>query len=112
MRANFQSEVEKMAKKRDFTQKAEAFINPAMQFISKESIEAVDQKEAEPPAPFLTGGKAPEGYKINPQFIETKSKRVQLLIQPSTLQALKEKALSLGISTNEAINEAIKNYLE
>lgn len=55
---------------------------------------------------------APEGYKLAPQYIETKSKRVQLLIQPSLYDAVKAKASSLGISTNEAISEALKAYTE
>ena len=55
---------------------------------------------------------APEGYKLAPQYIETKSKRVQLLLQPSVYEAVKAKASSLGISTNEAISEALKAYTE
>lgn len=56
--------------------------------------------------------RAPEGYKLAPQYIETKSKRVQLLIQPSLYEAVKAKASSLGISINEAISEALKAYTE
>jgi len=56
--------------------------------------------------------RAPEGYKLAPQYIETKTKRVQLLIQPSLYDAVKAKATSLGISTNEAISEALKAYTE
>lgn len=101
-------------KKRDFTQSTESFINPTMNFISKETVEAVDRKTEEPVATSsLTGNKkAPEGYKLNPEFIETKSKRVQLLLQPSVYEAVKAKASSLGISTNEAINEALRQYTE
>ena len=54
--------------------------------------------------------KAPEGYKPNPEYIETKSKRVQLLVQPSVYEAVKAKAKGLGISINEAINEALREY--
>ncbi len=85
--------------------------NPAMNFISKETIEAVDGKTAEATTP--TGrAKAPEGYKPNPEYIETKSKRVQLLVQPSVYEAVKAKAKKLGVSTNEAINEALLEYVE
>jgi len=55
---------------------------------------------------------APEGYKIAPQYVELKTKRVQLLVQPSLYEAVKAKASSLGISTNEAISEALKAYTE
>lgn len=58
------------------------------------------------------GERAPEGYKLAPEFIETKTKRVQLLVQPSLYEAVKAKASSLGISTNEAISEALRQYTE
>lgn len=95
-----------MAKRKDFTT-----ANPAMSFISPESIEAVDGK----PATSSKGKKrkkAPEGYKPNPEYIETKSKRVQILVQPSVHEAVKAKARAEGISTNEAINEALREYVE
>lgn len=85
--------------------------NPAMSFISQESIDKVDGKQEGATTP--TGSKkAPEGYKPNPEFIETKSKRVQLLVQPSVYEAVKAKAKAKGISTNEAINEALREYTE
>ena len=95
---------------------------PALAFISGASEEKSTPK---PPKKTATNPKspkskpttsehkpAPEGYKLAPQYIETKSKRVQLLIQPSVYEAVKAKASSLGISTNEAINEALKAYTE
>lgn len=57
-------------------------------------------------------GSAPEGFKNNPEYIETKSRRVQALVQPSVYEAVKAKAKALGISTNEAINEAMRQYTE
>jgi|BioPla2DNA2_1021312.scaffolds.fasta_scaffold10504_4 hypothetical protein len=84
--------------------------NPAMSFISQESIDKVDGKQEGATTP--TGGKreAPEGYKPNPEYIETKSRRVQLLVQPSVYEAVKAKAKANGTSTNEAINEALREY--
>lgn len=82
--------------------------NPAMSFISQESIDKVDGKEKKGKA----SPKAPEGYKLNPEYIETKSKRVQILIQPSIHEAVKAKAKAEGISTNEAINIALREYTE
>lgn len=85
--------------------------NPAMSFISQSSIEAVDGRPKETSKP--TGAKkAPAGYKPNPEFIETKSKRVQILIQPSVHEAVKAKAQAEGISVNEAINTALREYVE
>lgn len=97
-----------MAKSKSF----KSDTNPAMSFISQESIDKVDGTEEGATTP--TGGKkkAPEGYKPNPEYIETKSKRVQLLVQPSVYEAVKAKAKARGISTNEAINEALREYTE
>ena len=72
--------------------------NPALSFMS------VPEEEVETTA-------SPEGYKLNPEYIETKSKRVQLLLQPSTVEAIKSLAKKKGLSMNEAINEAIHEYL-
>ena len=55
---------------------------------------------------------APEGYKVNPEFIETKTKRVQLLLQPSVVDAIKALAKRQGLSMNEAISQAIQEYVE
>lgn len=90
--------------------------NPAMNFISQESIDKVEHKPAgKAKAPTTTGsgkGKVPEGYKANPEYIETKSRRVQLLIQPSVYDALKARAQAEGVSVNEVINTALKKYTE
>lgn len=91
--------------KRNFTK-----TNPALAFISKqEDPVAEDQDLGEKPG---TPAKAPEGYKLNPLYIETKSKRVNLLMQPSIVDRLKKLAQVKGTSVNEAINEAVKEYLE
>ena len=82
--------------------------NPAMTFISQESIAKVDGLTA----PDQREKKTPAGYKPNPEYIETKSRRVQVLIQPSVHEAIKAKAQKAGISVNEAINTALKEYVE
>lgn len=51
---------------------------------------------------------APAGYKVNPAFIETKSRRIQLLFQPSLHQAIKEIAEARGQSVNEFIHETLE----
>lgn len=99
---------------------------PALAFISEAEEEKrppkakPTSKTAKKDAPKLPkskattkdGERAPEGYKLAPEFIETKTKRVQLLVQPSLYEAVKAKASSLGISTNEAISEALRQYTE
>ncbi len=82
--------------------------NPAMSFISQESIDKVDKPKGKA---SRSKRKAPEGHKPNPEYIETKSKRVQILIQPSVHEAVQAKAKAEGISTNEAINEALREYV-
>ena len=74
-------------------------IAPELQFMSKETIAAVDGQTEQPAS---TGkDKAPEGYKLNPMYIETKSKRVQLVLQPSLYARVKAAADAAGISFNE-----------
>lgn len=81
--------------------------NPVMNFISQASIDAVDGKP-EGTATLTGTRKAPEGYKPNPEFIETKSKRVQILVQPSLHKDAKAVSEELGISLNDFIHRAIQ----
>lgn len=55
--------------------------------------------------------KAPEGYKLNPLYIETRSKRIHALLPPSLVESIKERAEKRGVSMNEIINEALSEYL-
>lgn len=81
-------------------------INPALQFIDKET-------KKEDSKPLLDNKDiTPKGYKPNPAYIETKSQRVQLLVQPSIVEAIKQLAKDNNSSMNAVINEAIKEYLE
>lgn len=76
--------------------------NPALAFISEESIQAVDQPRGEGndmKAP--TGEKPPMGFKYNPMYVEVKSKRVQLVFQPSLYQRVKAASKRAGLSFNE-----------
>jgi hypothetical protein len=116
-----------MAKK-DFTKN-----NPALAFISgteeaneiqETSKEESGAKKKTPakktaaPAPKKTTapkkapGTPPPGYKVNPQFIEKKSQRLNLLIQPSALNRLKKMAKKNKTSVNETINQLIIEKLE
>ena len=96
--------------------------NPAMQFITPPEEEADAQEETpeelqeEKPkakrptaAPKAAGGiNPPEGYRMNPIFVETKSKRVQLVLQPSLYERAKEKAWREHLSVNEYIHQLIE----
>ena len=75
----------------------ESMGNPAMQFIST------------PTAPKKE--EIPEGYKRNPEFIETKSKRVQLLVKPSTVEKLKARAKAEERSFNDLVNSILEESI-
>jgi len=77
--------------------------NPALQFLSTPQEEETAQPEAvQKPA------KAPAGYKLNPLYIETKSKRLQLVLQPSLLAKVKERAKEQGLSVNEFVHRILE----
>lgn len=78
-------------------------INPAMNFISP-------KEEDQPKAP--TPQKAPKGYKVNPLYIETKSIRLQLLIQPSLKEKLIKEAKKEGRSVNDLVNSILQDALK
>jgi len=87
-----------MAQKKSFKQD----LNPAMQFISTPAETAQEQPT----------GEAPEGYYTNPLYIEKKSRRLQLLIKPSTYEKLKQRAnTQTGGSVNEAVNAILEEAL-
>lgn len=79
-------------------------INPALHFID-------EQGKGEEKRP-LKEEAVPEGYKLNPQYVETKSKRVHLLLQPSVHSRIKALAEKDNISVNEEITNAILKMLE
>lgn len=85
-------------------------LNPAMNFISKESIEKADGDQTVPET--TKSGKPPKGYKLNPLYVETKSRRLQLLVQPSLHEKLKTKANENGMSLNELVNTILQDFLD
>ena len=102
------------------TKKSFTDANPAMAFIStakeqedfaltqptKEELEAkLDPK----PLNKVSNGVP---MKKNPEYLETKSKRVQMLMQPSLYNSIKEEAEKEGISVNEMMHTILKNHVE
>ena len=76
-------------------------IDPEMTFISpKEEDVPAEEKKADK--------EAPAGFKMNPMYIETKTKRVQLLMQPSVYEAVKARASGEGKSVNECIHSILE----
>lgn len=84
-----------MAKK-DFS----SIVTPALQFIS-------NQDTGQPKKDI-----APEGYKVNPAYIEKKSRRLQLLMQPSLYDLLKTRAVEEGTSVNNLIHELLERAVK
>ena len=96
--------------------------NPALAYITNPEEEQPEVKEDDlqeevvespikKPMYSSPAKKPPKGYKLNPEYVETKSKRVQLLLQPSIVEAMKKLAKKRKLSFNEACNEAIQRYL-
>jgi len=91
--------------------------NPALNYIggsseATETIEYQTQEISETSEPNTTETRSiPDGYKIDHGLIETKNKKVLLLIQPSVLKSIKGLAKKQKQSMNETINKAIQEYI-
>lgn len=93
-----------MAKKKSFID------NPALQFISTAEPEETPQEEREPtPLQARPAEKPPAGYKVNPLYVETKSRRLQLVLQPSLYDKVKAGAAAAGLSVNEYVHQILEN---
>ena len=89
-------------KGKSFKENLSGNLNPAMQFISTPTEEPERGAETKEP---------PKGYKANPLYIETKSRRVQLLLQPSLYEKLKAGAASHGDSVNEYVHSLLEDAM-
>lgn len=97
--------------------KKKSFINredPAFNFISGVGADPEESKtplvrESSTPEESRT---PPEGYYLNPAYIEKKTKRVQLLMKPSVHDKARSKASSLGMSLNDYINTLVEKDME
>ncbi|HGJ5899960.1 hypothetical protein [Arsenophonus apicola] len=91
--------------------------NPAMAFIStmgsEEDFLLVNQsaKEKSSNKNHQKEEIKPVPMKKNPEFIETKSKRVQMLMQPSLYNEIKKKAKQKRVSVNEMMHKILKTYV-
>lgn len=62
--------------------------------------------------PYIGTPAAPAGYKPNRAFIETKSRRVQLLMQPSLYEQIKARAEKEYMSFNEYVHKILEESLQ
>ena len=80
--------------------------NPALQFMTQpeeEEVNTTPQKPITPPT-----GKPPEGYKLNPLYVETKKRRLQLVLKPSLYEKVKSGASKQGLSVNEYVHRILE----
>lgn len=75
--------------------------SPALMFIS--TADKTKETNTETPSRH-----APEGYKINPEYIELKTKRVQLILQPSLYSKVKATAQAKNLSVNEFCHRVLE----
>ena len=83
--------------------------SPALNFINTPGAQQNTQEpEQNGKGKKLRTVTIPEGMTINPElFIEKRTKRVQLVLRPSTFEKAKAKADRLGISLNEYVHALI-----
>ena len=101
------------------TKKSFSHANPAMSFItspivdSEQKVEAQDSSASDEKLAVTLQEKTNFNVpmKRNPEFIEVKSKLMQLLMQPSLHTAIKKLADSEGVSVNEKIHSILKDYI-
>ena len=104
---------------------AKDFKSPALQFLTgeqaaegkdetaAETAEATAAQKAEKPArarkvkaPDLQT--VPKGYRIDHRYVEVKSRRVQLVFQPSLYDRVKALADEKGMSFNECVHQLLE----
>lgn len=77
--------------------------SPALQFISSTDAE---EEQGTPDFEAPTE-KAPEGYKRNPLYVEVKSRRTHIALQPSLYDRVKKAATKEGLSFNEYVSRIL-----
>ena len=91
-----------MAKKKSFID------NPALQFISTAEPEETRQEERELPLHKQSQPRSRQrAIKLNPLYVETKSRRLQLVLQPSLYDRVKAGAAAAGLSVNEYVHQIL-----
>lgn len=78
--------------------------NPTLQFIST-AIE--EEQETSPAKEVRATKKKLEGQRPNPLYVETKNRRLQLVIQPSLFERVKERAGKSGLFLNEYVHRIL-----
>ena len=88
--------------------------NPAMQFIGQQGVvEPIPTAKPDGRSiPPMRQQDTPPPMKPNPLYIETKSRRLNLLIQPSLHDRIKDIAKGRGASVNDTIHQILQDYVD
>ena len=81
--------------------------NPTLSYISKDTIAAATEESGEEQL-YFEGTEPPAGYKIDPKFIEKRTKRVQLVLQPSLYNRVKDASRAAGMSLNDYVHKLLE----
>lgn len=84
--------------------------NPALQFISQQTEEPPERHPGSTRRKPTAPEKPPQGYKQ--QYVETKTKRVQIVLRPSLYDQVKAAAKKEKMSVNEFISQSLEIILE
>ena len=68
-------------------------------------------RNSEQPQQEQTAEKSPNGYKPNPLYVETKSRRLHLLVTPALFEKMKAEADRRELSVNALANEIFEEWL-
>ena len=92
--------------------------NPAEMYLSGVSpvnepptTAQIVEPKSEEPEEQVRKDEAPKGFRVNPAFIEKRSKRFQMLMPPSLIDAVKQRAKEQGTSANSLIINLLEKEL-
>lgn len=103
-----------MAKAKNFkSTPVTQIIQGAEQNIGKTQVKAEAEAPKKTTPQAAREEKIPDGYKLNPEYIEKRTRRVQIILQPSIYKAAKKIADKRKVSFNDLIHslleECVKN---
>lgn len=97
-----------MAKERICSGNPVEYGNPIERFMGEDTLNQTAAQTEKTVIPDTV----PDGYKLNPLFIEKRTKRLQLVLQPSLYDRIKKRAAAEGISLNEYCHRVLEEAVE
>lgn len=86
--------------------------NPALSFIGSTESIAEQESRASEKQEEASNRIAPDGYRLNTRFVELKSRRVQLTMQPSLHAKVKAASEKYGLSFNDYVHWVLEKTME